>query len=109
VTAATPSGGRADGPKRFSGFRLGGQVAAGDRTILFLNGGVQIGNYERLNPMFLRLRNDRYSDLTAGASWSFSKRWTLRPQLNFSRNSSNIVIYSYIRRDVSLTIRRDFW
>ncbi len=109
VTTATPSGGRADGPKRFSGFRLGGQVAAGDRTILFLNGGVQVGNYERLNPMFLQLRNDRYSDLTAGASWSFSKRWTLRPQLNFSRNSSNIVIYSYIRKDVSLTIRRDFW
>lgn len=108
ITTATPNGGRADGPKRFVGFRLGAQAAAGDHTILFLNGGVQVGNYERTNPLFLQLRNDRYSDAAAGASWSLAKRWTLRPQLNFSKNSSNIVIYSYVRRDVSLNVRRDF-
>jgi len=108
ITAATPSGGRADGPRRFSGFRIGAQAAAGEETTLFISGGVQAGNYERTNPLFLRLRNDRYSDVTAGANWSFAKRWMLRPQLNFAKNSSNIVIYSYIRRDVSLTIRRDF-
>jgi hypothetical protein len=54
-------------------------------------------------------RSDRFSDLTAGANWSFAKRWTLRPQLNFSKNNSNIAIYSFIRRDASLTVRRDFW
>ena len=108
ITTATPAGGRADGAKLFSGFRIGGKTAVTDDVMLFAGGGVQTGNYEKVNSLFLVQRKDRYSDLTAGANWNFSKRWTLRPQLNYSKNSSNIVIYSFTRRDVSLTVRRDF-
>ena len=108
ITAATPTGGRADGVKRFSGFRIGAQTAIGEKTTLFAGGGVQAGNYDKVNPLFLVQRNDRFSDLTAGMNWNFAKRWTLRPQLNYSKNSSNIVIYGYVRRDVSLTVHRDF-
>jgi len=43
-----------------------------------------------------------------GADWRWGKYWTLRPQLAYTRNNSNIVIYSYNRTDVSLTFRRDF-
>lgn len=108
VTAYTPNGGRMDGAKRFSGFRIGGQTELGGKTSLYANAGVQVGNYDRVNPLFLLQRKDRFSDLTAGLNWNFARLWALRPQINYSKNDSNIVIYSYTRKDVSLTVRRDF-
>ncbi|HEY6095466.1 MAG TPA: tetratricopeptide repeat protein [Gallionellaceae bacterium] len=107
ITAATPEGGRTDGAKQFKGLRFGGQTAFGERTTLFASGGVQTGDYSRVNFYFLRQRSDRLYDLTVGANWRWDKLWTLRPQLNYSRNVSNIEIYSYDRMDFSLTIRRD--
>jgi len=108
VTQATPTGGRADGDKRFSGSRFGGQAAVFENTTLFANAGIQFGDYDKENIYFQRLRKDRLFDLTAGADWHWEKLWTLRPQLNYSKNDSNIAIYAYDRTDVSLTIRRDF-
>lgn len=107
ITQATPNGGRADGAERFSGFRVGGQTSLSDKTTLFANAGEQVGDYDKVNPLFWRQRSDRLYDLTAGANWHLDKLWTLRPQLNYSRNISNIVIYAYDRTDVSLTVRRD--
>ncbi len=108
ITLATPNGGRADGAKRFSGLRIGGQAVFSDKATLFVNAGGQAGDYSKVNPLFLRQRNDRLYDLTAGANWHLDKLWTLRPQINYSRNISNIAIYGYDRADVSLTVRRDF-
>lgn len=108
ITVATPNGGRTDGAKRFSGLRIGGQAAVGDKTTLFVNAGGQVGEYSKVNPYFLRQRSDRQYDLTAGANWRWDKLLTLRPQLNYSKNNSNIAIYGYDRMDVSVTVRRDF-
>lgn len=108
ITAATPSGGRPDGAKQFNGLRLGGQTAYGEATTLFASAGLQAGDYSRVNYYFQRQRSDRMYDLTAGANWRWDRLWTVRPQLNYSRNDSNIDIYSYDRTDISLTIRRDF-
>lgn len=108
ITPFTPNGGRTDGAKRFSGLRIGGQAACSDRTVLFVVAGGQAGNYSNTNPYFLVQRADRLFDLTLGANWHWDKLWTVRPQLVYARNNSNIVIYSYTRADVSLTLRRDF-
>jgi len=108
ITTATPDGGRADGKKRFNGLRVGGQAAIADKAKLFISAGGQAGNYSKVNPLFLRQRSDRLYDLTAGANWHWSKLFTLRPQLNLSRNNSNIPIYGYDRTDVSVTVHRDF-
>ncbi|MDO8264372.1 MAG: tetratricopeptide repeat protein [Gallionella sp.] len=103
-----PGGGRNDGAKRFSGLRVGGQTALGERTTLFASAGMQIGDYGKVNYLFLRQRKDRLYDLKLGAAWHWDKLWTLRPQLNYSRNDSNIAIYGYDRMDISLTVRREF-
>ncbi len=108
ITSTTPNGGRTDGAKRFSGLRIGGQTNISDRMTLFANAGIQVGDYSKVNPLFFRQRSDRYFDLTAGADWQWCKHWTLRPQLNYSKDDSNIVIYAFNRMDVSLNIRRDF-
>lgn len=108
VTPANPGGGRADGNKRALGLRAGGQTVMGDATELFANLGLQSGDYDKVNASFLRKRKDRHLDLSAGANWHWAKNWTLRPQFNYARNYSDIVIYRYNRRDISLTVRRDF-
>lgn len=107
ITAATPDGGRADGAKRFSGLRIGGQTASSEKTTLFINAGVQVGEYGKVNPLFLRQRSDRLYDLMTGMNWQLGKLWMLRPQINYSRNISNIAIYGYDRTDVSFTVHRD--
>jgi tetratricopeptide (TPR) repeat protein len=108
VTVASPGGGRNDGAKHFHGLRLGGQLAFGERTTLFASTGMQVGAFDKVNYYFQRQRSDRLIDLAMGASWHWDKLWTLRPQLNYSRNESNIAIYDYNRIDVSLTVRRNF-
>src|SRR3989338_2234013 len=108
LITANPSGGRNDGGKRFGGLRIGGQTSFVERTTLFASAGMQTGVYDKVNYLFLRQRKDRLYDLKLGANWHWSKLWTLRPQLNYSRNDSNIAIYGYDRMDVSLNFRRDF-
>jgi outer membrane protein len=107
ITLATPNGGRADGAKRFSGLRIGGQTTFSEKTILFINAGVQVGDYGKVNPLFLRQRSDRLYDLMTGVNWQMGKLWMLRPQISYSRNISNIAIYGYDRTDVSFTVRRN--
>lgn len=105
---ANPSGGRNDGAKRFRGLSVGGQTAIDERTTLYARAGVQVGDYSKVNYLFLRKRNDHLHDLRLGADWHWDRLWMLRTQLGYSRNNSNIAIYGYDRIDVSLTVRRDF-
>jgi hypothetical protein len=107
-TVLNPDGGRSDGAKRFRGIRAGGQTAIGGNTTLFGNAGIQLGDYDKVNPYFLVQRQDRFYDMNLGIVWRWQKLWSLRPQLNLFRNDSNIPVYAYDRKDVSLTVRRDF-
>lgn len=104
-TSSTPS---PNGAKRLQGIRIGGQTALSERTVLFASAGKQIGSYDKTSVYFLRQRDDSLYDMTVGANWHWGREWTLRPQLSYFRNDSNIDIYSYDRMDVSLTVRRDF-
>jgi len=103
-----PSGGRNDGAKRFRGIRAGGMVFINKATALFASAGIQVGDFSKFNYLFLRQRHDRFYDLKLGADWHWEKLWSLRPQLSYFRNDSNIPVYAYERMDVSLTVRRDF-
>jgi tetratricopeptide (TPR) repeat protein len=108
ITAATPNGGRTDGAKRIGGLRVGAQTIWGESMVLFADAGWQSGSYSRVNPFFQVQRADKFADLALGANWHWDALWSLRPQLSYTRNQSNIAIYSYNRADVSVTLRRDF-
>ena len=100
--------GRADGAKRFYGFRLGGQLTLRDDVDLFGVLSSQMADYGRANGAFLTSRDDEQTDIVFGLNWRFAKDWTLKPQLLHSRNDSNITIYRYERSELSFTVRRDF-
>lgn len=99
-----------DGKKRFDGLRVGGQAAFTDQIDGFASLGWQHAVYERPNAFIANNGNrDEYQyDLMAGANWRLDKLWSIKPQVAFSKKSSNLAIYVFDRTDVSLTIRRDF-
>jgi tetratricopeptide (TPR) repeat protein len=104
---------RADGGKRFNGLRLGGQVQLNEKTELFAGLGAQFSKYDLANAAFSSpteslTRDDKQYDANLGINWHYDKVWTVRPQIAYIRNNSNIVIYQFDRTDVSITIRRDF-
>jgi len=99
---------RADGGKRFNGLRLGGQIQLNEKTELFAGLGAQFSKFDLANASFNATRDDKQVDANLGLNWHYDKAWTLRPQISYLRNNSNIVIYQHDRTDVSITIRRDF-
>lgn len=104
---------RADGGKRFNGLRLGGQVQLNERTELFAGLGAQFSKYQQANAAFSTptaslTRDDKQYDANLGLNWHYDKAWTVRPQISYIRNNSNIAIFEFDRTDVSVTIRRDF-
>ena len=99
---------RADGGKGFTGLRLGGQVQLNEKTELFAGLGAQFSKYHVENLAFIATRDDKQYDANLGINWHYDKLWTVRPQISYIRNNSNIVIYRFDRTDVSITIRRDF-
>lgn len=104
---------RADGGKGFTGLRLGGQVQLNEKTELFAGLGAQFSKFHVANAAFSSpteslTRDDKQYDANLGLNWHYDKAWTVRPQISYIRNNSNIVIYQFDRTDVSITIRRDF-
>lgn len=100
--------GRADGNKNIRGVRLGGQLNLHQRADLFVSLGAQRGSYDRENVAFQTTRADNQYDAVAGLIWRIDSAWSVRPQVLYIHNDSNIAIYAYKRTDVSITLRRDF-
>ncbi|MDD2700123.1 MAG: tetratricopeptide repeat protein [Sideroxydans sp.] len=99
---------RADGSKVGFGLRFGGQMTFAEAWAVFVSAGYQRGRYDKENLAFLTKRDDEQYDAVLGSNWTFAKSWSLRPQLTYTRNKSNIAIYSFDRVDASLAVRRDF-
>jgi outer membrane protein len=99
---------RDDGDKVILGLRLAAQLAAGGSGEWFAYGSATSGRYGDMNPNFLVTRVDKQYDAGFGYSWRFAPDWSLRPQLAYTRNDSNIELYAYNRYDLSITLHRDF-
>jgi len=99
---------RADGNKSGFGLRVGGQMSLLETADVFANVGYQAGRYSKENVAFLASRSDKQYDFSLGSNWHPDKFWSVRPQLGYSNNKSNIPIYSFDRVDASLTLHRDF-
>lgn len=99
--------GRVDGDKSYGGLRIALQRTLGQTVGVFLLGGAQYGKYSEVNPLFGVRREDTLYDATLGLSWGFAKGWSLRPQVQYTNNRSNVDLYEYDRTDVSLNLRLD--
>lgn len=100
--------GRSDGNEIYFGARLTLQNAFTDRIGGFLLAGIQQGNYQQENAQFGITRRDKLYDVTAGVTWTFAPGWSLRPQVIYVKNDSNISLYEFDRTDISVNVRKDF-
>lgn len=100
--------GRVDGDKPFVGMRIMLQRALTSSVGGFLLAGVQYGKYSEANLSFFgATRVDTFYDVVTGFSWAFAKGWSLRPQVLYIKNRSNLPLFEYDRTDVSLNLRLD--
>ncbi len=99
---------RADGNKVGFGMRIGAQNTHIENVDLTGSIGFQFGRYSKENAAFLTSRSDKLFDASVGANWHWDKFLSVRPQLSYSNNKSNISIYSFSRIDAAVNVRRDF-
>jgi outer membrane protein len=99
---------RLDGDKPFFGGRLTVQNAFTDRVGAFLVAGFQHGEYSRPNATFEVTRRDTLYDATIGVTWAFAPGWSLRPQVLYIKNNSNIPTNEFDKTEISVNVRRDF-
>jgi hypothetical protein len=101
-------GGRLDGDKPFVGGRLTLQNSLTDSVGAFFLGGAQRGKYKDFNIAFGDRRRDTLYDMALGITWTLAPGWSLRPQLVYIKNDSNLAIFEYEKTDVSINLRKDF-
>lgn len=53
-------------------------------------------------------REDNLYEGGAGLVWAFAQTWTLRPELLYIRDQSNVVAFNYSSTEVWLNVRKDF-
>jgi hypothetical protein len=75
---------------------------------LTLSGQAQRSNYREEDVIFSVERMDDYYNASGSLTWQFHKNWSVRGEVSYSDNRSNIEIYSYDRTVASLFLRADY-
>jgi len=91
-----------------AGVRLGGQLTLHPTVVGFGSFGYEYRSYNGVEPLFLTTRHDNQYDVTVGVNYFFAPKWSLRPQVGYTRVLSNIELNSYDRTVASVAVRRDF-
>ena len=99
---------RADGNARFEGLRLAVQYNLLEKLDVTASLGAQSKRYGKQNAAFQETRHDDIFDATLGLNWRFAPSWSLRPQVAYTQDRSNIPLNKYERVEGAITVRRDF-
>jgi hypothetical protein len=99
-----------DVSKDYWGVRLYGQYTLNSGLDAFAGFGYQWRNDKSMNARATTVAygKDELLDISLGLNWRPYKDWTVRPQIIYSQNSSNIALYEYDRTETSVTVRREF-
>ena len=90
------------------GLRAGGQLSFS--PLWHLNA---IVSYEQRDndandPFFLTKRQDDQYDALLGLRYLPAPSWSIRPQIAYTKNESNIDLNGYERKSISVNVRKDF-
>ena len=100
--------GNPSGEKDFFGVRAGGQYALASNWAVFATLGLLSADYQRFQIIHQKTRYDKRYDLNLGLSYSLWESWSLRPQLSLTQQDSSIGLYEFNRKEISVTLRRDW-
>ena len=99
---------RQDLSQDVAGFRTGGQVSLASKWQLQASMGVELRDNDENDIAFLKKRKDRQYDASLGINYFPIQDWSIKPQISYSKNDSNIDLNSYDRTVVSVSVRKDF-
>ena len=91
-----------------AGFRMGGQVSLASKWQLQASMGVELRDNDENDTAFLMKRKDHQYDASLGINYFPIQDWSIKPQISYSKNDSNIDLNSYDRTVVSVSVRKDF-
>ena len=94
--------------RSFLGARAGAQYRLRGDLDVIGSVAVEWSDYGGSDPFFLVNRDDTYIELKAGLHYRPQEGWTLRPELRYARNDSNVPTSDYSRFEALLTVRYDF-
>ncbi len=107
-TEAKASLPRVDGDKDFVGLRAAMQWAWRADLDLVASAGVQSGAYQRTNLLYQTKRADTVYEAAVSAVWRCAPAWSVKPQLSWLRNNSNLSVNDFERVEAAVVLRRDF-
>jgi outer membrane protein len=90
------------------GLRLGGQLDFKDQWQVFSTFSYELRENDHKDPAFLKVRKDNQYDASLGLRYYPSRNWTIKPQISYTKNDSNIELNSYDRSIASVSVRKDF-
>lgn len=68
----------------------------------------QKSEYGGKYPLFNKVRKDDFINLTLGADYVYIGGWSLRPEIIYSNNASEVELFSYDRLRAMVTVRKEF-
>jgi outer membrane protein len=90
------------------GLRTGGQFSYGQDWQFYGSLAYETRRNDENDPIFLKKRKDDQYDGSLGLRFIPAPNWSIKPQFSYTKNSSNIDISSFVRKAVSINVRRDF-
>lgn len=90
------------------GARVGGQVVINYKLLAYANASYEIREHDETDPAFLAKREDDQFDFAIGLRYLPIPGWTIRPQLSYLNNDSNIKLFDFDRTVFSVNFRKDF-
>jgi len=117
IVFASVYGGREDARKGLfdflsqdiAGLRMGGQFKVASAWQAYALLGYELRDYDERDPSFFTLRQDHQYDATLGLRYVPARDWSIRPQLSFTKNDSNIELNDFDRTILSVIVRKDFF
>ena len=94
--------------KDVAGLRTGGQVSLTSKLQLQASMGFEMRDNHENDIAFLMKRKDRQYDASLGINYYPMQDWSIKPQISYSKNDSNIDLNSYDRTVLSVSISKDF-
>ena len=95
------------GPDYF-GFRAGVRFKTSARLLWSGVLTYQQSEYGGTHPVFAKTREDDFINVIVGADYLFSGGWSVRPEITYSDNDSNLEINTYDRLRALVTVRKEF-
>jgi outer membrane protein len=90
------------------GLRTGGQLSYGQDWSFYGSLAYETRRNDENDRLFAKKRKDDQYDGSLGLRFVPAPYWSIKPQFSYTKNNSNIDINGYVRKAVSINVRRDF-